>query len=207
MTVTAKIYDQTGASVGEVELPEHVFGMRPHPEAMFEAVMRQQAAHRRGTASTKTRSAVRGGGIKPFKQKGTGNARQGSSRSPLLVGGGSVFGPRPRNYDYRLPRKIRELALRSALSQVQKEGKLYIIREFQLKEPKTETVLTLMAQWKIARALVVDIKNENLNRSVRNLPGSKYLEAAGLNVRDLLKYGNVVVTSAALSQIQERFTS
>ncbi len=207
MSVTAKMYDQKGASVGEIQLPEQVFGLRTHDEAMFETVLMQQASHRRGTAKTKTRSEVRGGGIKPYKQKGTGNARQGSIRSPLLVGGGSVFGPKPRSYEYRLPRKIRALALRSALSQAQRDGKLFVIQEFKLDVPKTEAVLKLMDQWKIGKVLMVDSGNENLYRSVRNLPNAKYLEAAGLNVRDLLKYENVVLTSAAVSKIQERFAS
>jgi large subunit ribosomal protein L4 len=201
------MFDQKGASVGEVELPEQVFGLRPNENAMFDAVLMQQASHRRGTAKTKTRSEVRGGGRKPYKQKGTGNARQGSTRSPILVGGGSAWGPKPRSFEYRIPKKVRELALKSALSQAQRDGKIFVVKEFQFKTPKTGTVIKLMDHWKVGKLLVVDTGNENLHLSVRNLKNAKYLEAEGLNVRDLLKYENVVMTSAALLKIQERFAS
>jgi large subunit ribosomal protein L4 len=201
------MFDQKGASVGDVELPEQVFGLRPNENAMFDAVLMQQASHRRGTAKTKTRSEVRGGGKKPYKQKGTGNARQGSTRSPILVGGGSAWGPKPRSFEYRIPKKVRELALKSALSQAQRDGKIFVVKEFQFKTPKTGTVIGLMDHWKIGKLLVVDTGNENLHLSVRNLRNAKYLEAEGLNVRDLLKYENVVLTSAALLKIQERFAS
>src|SRR4030081_3610271 len=137
-------YDGQGAPSGEVELPESVFGQTPHMAVMHQAYLRQLANGRQGTAATKTRGEVHGGGAKPYRQKGTGRARHGSTREPSMVGGGTVFGPKPRSYEQRMPRKMRRLALRSALSVKATEGLVTVVEGFALEEPKTKAMVQLL---------------------------------------------------------------
>lgn len=200
----AKMIDQQGKDAGEVSLSEEVFGAKPYEHLLFDMVVAQQASHRQGTAKTKTRSEVRGGGVKPYKQKGTGQARRGTNRSPLMPGGGRMFGPIPRKYGYRMPITARLQALRTALSQKQREGKLIVVKEFGMKKPNTKEMIQLLTKIEAKSALFVDAKNDGLDRSVRNLPTAKYLDVVGLNVRDVLKYDRLVLSSSSIKTIEER---
>ncbi|MFQ5586544.1 MAG: 50S ribosomal protein L4, partial [Thermodesulfobacteriota bacterium] len=165
----------------------------------------QLANRRSGTASTKTRSEVRGGGAKPFRQKGTGRARQGTSRSPINRHGGVVFGPKPRDYSYRVPKKVVRAALASALSLKIREGKLKVVESIDLSEPKTKGAVEFLKGIDSKNALVVtEGANRNVELSVRNIKGCKSLRASGLNLFDLLRHDDIVVTRAALEGIEER---
>ncbi len=207
MAVKAKVLDTKGKSTGEMNLPEAVFGVRPKEQLLYEAVVMQLASRRQGTAKTKTRSEVRGGGKKPYRQKGTGNARRGTNRSPLMPGGGRVFGPVPKDWEYRIPREARRQALQGALSQKAGEGKLFILDGFDLKTPKTKMMAELLDQIEAKGALFVDTGNETLRRSVRNIRNTKYLDVAGLNVFDVLKYESLLLTPASVKKIEERLAS
>ena len=204
MEIKAKMVNQAGKSSGEAALSESVFGVRIRKQLMFDAVQAQLANRRQGTAKTKERSEVRGGGIKPFRQKGTGNARQGSIRSPLHPGGGTTFGPRVRDYSQDLPKKMRKEALRVALTQAQQEGKVFVFSEFVLEKPKTKSVRTFLDQLKLEKALVVDSGNDVLEKSVNNLPKTKYVDERVLNVFDVLKFENIVLSSKALEKVEKR---
>ena len=190
--------------VSTIELPDEVFAAEVNEALMWEQVKAQRASRRRGTHSTKTRAMVRGGGAKPFKQKGTGRARQGSSRSPNLVGGGTVFGPHPRDYSYRLPRSARRSALRSALSMRVQEEALYVLDGFELDAPKTKAVASFVETLGHKSTLIVDAENGNLKLSTRNHPKAKYLGAVGVNVFDILKHEAVVLTKSALDTVVDK---
>lgn len=204
--MNAKLFDSQGKAVREVELAPAIFGAEPNTHVMHLHLVRQLANWRAGTASTLTRSEVRGGGKKPWKQKGTGRARAGSTRSPLWKGGGVIFGPKPRSYRKDMPRKERRLALRSALAA--KAADLVVIQGWDLAEPKTKAVVKLLGQMGLPgkTLFVVDRPHEVLARSVRNLPDARLILAENLNVKDLLYYEKVLVTEAALTRIQEVFT-
>ena len=171
---------------------------------MWEQVKAQRASKRRGTHDTKTRADVSGGGAKPFKQKGTGRARQGSTRAPNQVGGGVVFGPHPRDYSYRLPRSARRAALRSALSLRASENAIVVLEGAELEAPKTKAVAQFFGGLESKSALIVDLENQNLALSTRNLQKAKYIEVDGLNVYDILKHEKLVVTKASLDSIVDR---
>ncbi len=186
--------------VGTVELSDAVFAGEISKALLWDIVKSQQASKRQGTHKTKGRSEVRGGGAKPFKQKGTGRARQGSSRSPQMVGGGTVFGPQPRDYGYRLPRSARRSALRSALALRLQEGALIVLDKFEMDSPKTKSVVDYST--KIGKSvLIVDSENNNLNLSTRNIKKTKYLLADALNVYDILNHEKLVVTQAAIDVV------
>ena len=204
MAVKVKTLDAKGNAAGELNLSDAVFGVKPKESLLYEAVVMQLASRRQGTAKTKTRSEVRGGGRKPYKQKGTGNARQGTIRSPLMRGGGRIFGPQPKNWDYRIPREARRQALISALSQKVAEGKVHVLEAFDLTTPKTKTMADLLARLEGRATLVVGASEEVLRRSVRNIPNTKYLDVAGLNVFDVLKYENLLLTRVSIPKIEER---
>lgn len=172
---------------------------------ILQAVVRWQLACRRaGTVATKTKGLVRGGGKKPFKQKGTGNARQGSSRSPLMPGGGTAFGPQPRNYEYTLPRKVKQAGLKVALSFLHKEGRVWVVDSISA-SGKTKDIAKTLKKMGVAKGVIVDdLSNDKLQRSVRNLPNHKFLPVQGLNVFDLLKYDGCLISKAALSKVAER---
>src|SRR5437660_3013898 len=172
-------YDGQGAPSGEVELPESVFGQTPHMAVMHQAYLRQLANARQGTAATKTRADVRGGGAKPYRQKGTGRARHGSIREPSMVGGGTVFGPQPRSFAQRMPRKMRRLALRSALSVKANEGRVAVLDGFELEEPKTRAVVDLLhaAGVENSALVVLPASNDLVQRSFNNLPWAKVVLA------------------------------
>ncbi len=199
------IVNLEGQKVGDLEVDDYIFGAEVKEHLLWEVVKQQLASRRAGTHSTLRRDEVRGGGKKPFRQKGTGRARQGSSRAPNHVGGGKVFTPKPRDYSYLVPRKVRQAALRSALSLRATESRLIIVDSLDLAEPKTKHILKALEALKVSGALVVDgINNSNLEKSVRNLASSKFLAADGLNVYDILKYQTLILGRSALSAIQTR---
>jgi large subunit ribosomal protein L4 len=194
-----------GKKVGSADLDDAVFGAKVKDYLLWELVKAQQAAKRAGTHSTKTRADVSGGGKKPYKQKGTGNARQGSSRAPNHVGGGKVFGPHPRSYAYTVPKKVKRAALASALSLRAKEKKLVVIDKLAFDAPKTKQMAGILKTLGLGRALVVDEKsNANLFKSVRNLAKAKVLAPEGLNVFDILNHSDLVIAAGAIKQIEKR---
>ncbi len=191
------------SKVGSVDLPDEVFGAEVNEAILWEMVKAQRASRRRGTAKTKRRGEVSGGGIKPMKQKGSGRARQGSSRAPNHVGGGSVFGPVPRDHAYRLPRSARKAALRSVLSLRAKDG-LVIVDKIDLKAPKTSAIVDLLGKLSTTSALFIDVENDNLKLSARNLRKAKYLFAEAVNVYDILDHDKLVITKGALDAVIAR---
>ena len=168
-----ELYNTNKEKVSQVELDKKTFSGEVNPHLLYEVVKMQLASRRRGTASTKNRSRVRGGGTKPWRQKGTGRARAGTIRSPLWTGGGVVFGPLPRNYSYRVNKKAKKAALRSALSVKLKENKLFILDNFNLNEIKTKSFLSILEHLKIEEALIIDNTNINLEKSARNVSSVK----------------------------------
>ena len=200
-----KVLNMEGKAARELDLPDVVFGSPLNSHLIHEAVVAYQAAGRSGTHATKNRSDVRGGGQKPWKQKKTGRSRHGSSRSPLWRGGGTVFGPTPRDYSYQFPRKKRQKALRSVLSAKLREGKLIVLESLALTEPKTKELVKTMEGLGIAgSALLVDEPvSENLTRSARNLPRVKATQSTAINIVDLLKYESIVLTEAAARRVAE----
>ncbi len=197
-----------GQKVGSLEVADAVFGAEVKEHLLWEVVKAQRAARRAGTHSTKTRANVRGGGKKPFKQKGTGNARQGSNRAPNHVGGGKVFGPHPRDYSYTVPKKVRRAALACALSLRAQEKKLVVLDQLAFDAPRTKRLAGILKALGVPSAVVVDGKaNLRLSMSARNLPDSKYLPPEGLNVYDILDHPGLVITADAVRQIEARVQS
>ncbi len=202
------IYDLNRRKKGDVDLPDEIFAADVNENVMHEVVRMQLNRRRSGSASAKERNAVRGGGAKPFRQKGTGRARQGSTRSPNHVGGGIVFGPSPRSYDFRPPRSVRRKALLSALSLFQRDGRLVVLSNFDLEEPKTKGFIKVMDKFKADSGLVVDrAGNDNLSLSVRNVSRFGYLPPEGLNVYDVLRHDMLFITQEGLEGIKGRFAS
>ncbi|MEJ5329552.1 MAG: 50S ribosomal protein L4 [Desulfobaccales bacterium] len=202
------VYNVKREKVGELTLNDDIFGVEVYPPILHEVVTWQRAKRRAGTACTKTRGEVSGGGRKPYRQKGTGRARAGSIRSPLWRGGGTVFGPKPRSYDYTLPKKVRRLALKMALSSKLANGQLVILEDYPYTTPKTKDFVQLMKTFEMEKALVItDREHEALKLSARNLPSVQVLPTAGLNVYDILKYDHLVVLSPAVAQIEARLAS
>ncbi|RDW18557.1 50S ribosomal protein L4 [Oceanobacillus chungangensis] len=199
------LFKQDGSNAGEIELNDVVFGIEPHTHVLHEAVVMQRASLRQGTHDVKNRSEVRGGGRKPWRQKGTGRARQGSIRSPQWVGGGVVFGPTPRSYSYKLPKKVRRLALRSALSSKVKEDNLVVLESIAIDAPKTKEVVNMLAALNVdAKALIVTAdKNEVVARSANNLQTVKVLTVEELNVLDLLSHDKLILTKDAAEKAGE----
>ncbi|KGR79740.1 50S ribosomal protein L4 [Ureibacillus manganicus] len=199
------VLSQTGASVGEIELNDAIFGIEPNEAVLFDAVVAQRASLRQGNHKVKNRSEVAGGGRKPWRQKGTGRARQGSIRSPQWRGGGIVFGPTPRSYAYKLPKKVRRLALKSALSAKVVEQNFLVLDALQLDAPKTKDFKAILGNLNIAKkALFVTAElDENVALSARNIPGVTVLTASGINVLDLVGHEKVVFTKAAVEKVEE----
>jgi len=204
MMATLDLVDKERQVKGTVELPEDVFGAEVKTHLLHHAVVAHLAARRSGTASTKTRKDVSGGGKKPFRQKGTGRARMGTTRSPLLRGGGTVFGPHPRGYEIKVNRKVMKAALRSALSAKARENKLLLVDDLDLSAPKTKEFLKVAAALGISDALlVVDGPPGNLGLGIRNLRSFKALPVSAINVYDILSYDQLVFTRPALEKITE----
>ena len=199
------LLNQTGTQVGDIELADAVFGIEPNEAVVYDAIVMQQASRRQGTHDTKSRSEVRGGGRKPWKQKGTGRARQGSIRSPQWVGGGTVFGPTPRSYAYKLPKKVRRLALRSALSSKVANNEFIVLEGLTIDAPKTKDMISVFAALSIERKVLVVTAdyNETVVLSTRNIPGVTVVDAAGVNVLDLVGHDKVIFTKDAVARVEE----
>jgi large subunit ribosomal protein L4 len=199
------IIDRSGRTAAQIDLPESVFSQAPNDHLIYEAVVNFRANQRQGTAATKTRAEVSGGGKKPWRQKGTGRARVGSTRSPLWKKGGTVFGPQPRDYSYELPKKAKRSALRSALVQKLAAQELVVASELEVKEPKTKEAVALLKAFKLDSALLVDLaENANLFLAVRNLPRVKAVDVAGINIYDVLAHKWLVFSRRAFEAAMER---
>lgn len=202
---TVTKYNMSGAKVGEIQLNDAVFGVEVNAAVMHQAVVRQLSNERLGTHATKTRGEVRGGGKKPWRQKGTGRARAGSSRSPIWVGGGITFGPQPRSYYKAMPRKARRLAVKSALSDKVNNSELFVIDELKLAAPKTKDVLNILNNFKVGDAKVLFITDGDVNveLSARNIQGVKALPYTNINIFDLLHHDKLFIAEGAIAKIEE----
>ena len=197
------VYDIEKTKIAELELSDRVFGAEVNEHILYEVVKMQLACRRQGSASTKCRSDVRGGGRKPWRQKGTGRARAGTNRSPLWRGGGIVFGPKPRDYSYKVPKKVRKAALRSALSMKVQEDKVIILRDFPMDQIKTKKFQEILDRLELGDALfVLDERNAILEKSSRNIKDVKMMRSEGINVYDLLKYDNLVLLEPSIKKIE-----
>jgi len=199
------LLNQEGSQVGEITLNDAIFGIEPHQQAMFDAVLLQRASLRQGTHKTKTRTEVRGGGRKPWKQKGTGRARQGSIRSPQWRGGGVVFGPTPRSYNLKMNKKVRRLALKSALSFKVLENEMVVLNELTLAAPKTKEMVAVLNKLEADKKvlLIVGAENNHVLLAARNIPSVKVIPATQVNVLDLLDARKVIFTQDAVNHIEE----
>ncbi|HBB17400.1 MAG TPA: 50S ribosomal protein L4 [Syntrophus sp. (in: bacteria)] len=207
MPVTG-VYDIENHRISEIDLSDAVFGAEVNRDAIYEVVRMQMASRRMGTASAKGRSDVRGGGKKPWRQKGTGRARAGHSRSPIWRGGGIIFGPTPHSYSYKPPKKVRRMALISALSMKLKEEKMIILRDFPMDEIKTKRFREVIERFGLSKALfVIDGSQPILEKSSRNVKEVKMVRSEGINVYDLLKYDHVVLLEPAIKIIEEALIS
>ena len=214
---TVAVYDMTNNKVGDVELKDEVFGVEMNAGLVHQAVVMQMASWRLGTHSTKTRGMVKGGGRKPWRQKGTGRARAGSRRSPVWVGGGTVFGPHPRDYSFRMPRKQRRLAIKCALSDKVKSGEFVVLDSLSFDAPKTKQMVKLLQDFGVTgKALFITLavddsdkakkdKAQNVDLSARNIPGVKAINTMGLNVYDILHHNRLFITKDAITRIEEVF--
>lgn len=207
MAVT-QVYNINKEKVGEISLNDSLFGVEVNAHLLHDIVQMQRANRRSGNACTKTRSDVSGSGKKPWRQKGTGRARAGNRRSPLWRGGGTVFGPQPRSYGYKMPRKVRKLGLRMALTSRFNDNLMLVLDDFQLENIKTKKFLSVMDAFEIQNALIVTPDRiDTLERSSRNAPGFKVLPAEGLNVYDILLHKHIIVLQSCLGQLEERLLS
>ena len=199
------VYNSANQQVGDIELNDSVFGVEMNAGLVHQAVVMQLASRRLGTHATKTRGLVRGGGRKPWRQKGTGRARSGSTRSPLWVGGGTVFGPQPRSYAFRMPKKQRRLAIKCALSDKVASGDFIVLDDLQFDAPKTKSVVKMLGDFGVdVKSLIITLdENENVELSSRNIPGVKAINTMGLNVYDILNHTKLFITKAAIEKIEE----
>ncbi|MFJ8247832.1 50S ribosomal protein L4 [Peribacillus asahii] len=199
------LFNQAGSQVGDIELNDSVFGIEPNNHVLFEAIVMQRASLRQGTHKVKNRSEVAGGGRKPWKQKGTGRARQGSIRSPQWRGGGTVFGPTPRSYAYKLPKKVRRLAIKSALSAKALEENILVLESLSFEAPKTKEFVAVLNNLSVdTKALVVtNGVDEKVALSARNIPGVTVVEADGLNVLDVVSHNKLILTKSAVEKVEE----
>jgi large subunit ribosomal protein L4 len=198
------VFDTSRNKISQIDVSDTVFKAPLRKQLFYDVVLSQLAKRRSGTAAVKNRTAVSGGGKKPWKQKGTGRARAGSSRSPLWRGGGIVFGPTPRSYEIAVPKKVRKLALCSALSMKLKENKMLIIDKLEFPEIKTKAVVSILKQLGLGNVLIIEQENLNLEMSARNVPHVKVLRPEGLNVYDVLKYEHIVITQPCVEKLQGR---
>ncbi|WP_404406754.1 50S ribosomal protein L4 [Jeotgalibacillus malaysiensis] len=199
------VFKQDGSQAGDIELNESIFGIEPNNAVMFETVLMQRAAQRQGTHKVKNRSEVAGGGRKPWRQKGTGRARQGSIRSPQWRGGGVVFGPTPRSYSYKLPKKVRRLAIKSALSSKVAEENILVLEALSFESPKTKEFASVLSSLSLDKKVLVVTEglDENVALSGRNIPGVTVISATGVNVLDVLGHDKVVMTKGAVQKVEE----
>ncbi|MCC9090493.1 50S ribosomal protein L4 [Bacillus pumilus] len=199
------LFNQNGSTNGEIELNASVFGIEPNESVVFDAILMQRASLRQGTHKVKTRSEVRGGGRKPWRQKGTGRARQGSIRSPQWRGGGIVFGPTPRSYSYKLPKKVRRLAIKSVLSSKVIDNNIIVLEDLTLDAVKTKEFAGILKGLSVEKkALIVTADaNETVALSARNIPGVTVVEAKGINVLDVVNHDKLLITKAAVEKVEE----
>ncbi|MGX6962049.1 50S ribosomal protein L4 [Vagococcus xieshaowenii] len=199
------LFKQDGTKNGEIELNETIFGIEPNESVVFDAIIMQRASLRQGTHAVKNRSAVRGGGRKPWRQKGTGRARQGSIRSPQWRGGGVVFGPTPRSYSYKLPKKVRRLAIRSVLSEKVAENNLVVVDGLTFDAPKTKNFKEVLSNLEVSTKVLVVLENGNdfAALSARNLPNVSVVSADNVSVLDVVSNKKMLITQAALTQLEE----
>ncbi|MCI6099736.1 MAG: 50S ribosomal protein L4 [Selenomonas sp.] len=204
---TVAVFDIANNKVGDLDLNENIFGVEMNAGLLHQAVLMQLASERLGTHATKTRSFVRGGGRKPWKQKGTGRARSGSTRSPLWVGGGTVFGPHPRKYAFSMPRKQRRLAIKCALSDKVKSGDFIVLESLNFDAPKTKQVTKLLGDFDAPKKtlFITADEAENVEKSARNIQGVKAINTNGLNVFDILNSDKLFITKDAITRIEEVF--
>jgi len=200
---TFVVYNIGNQKVNEIELDDRIFNANINPSLFYDVVRMSLASQRKGSASTKNRALVRGGGAKPWRQKGTGRARAGSRRSPLWRGGGTIFGPMPRDYSLSLPKKVKQAAFKAALSLKRQEGKLILLDDFPLEGFKTRQVLEVLKKFQVEDALIViDEKHPFLERSARNIPKIEVLRYEGLNVYDILNHEYLILLSPVVQRIQ-----
>lgn len=200
---TIAVYDIGNQKVNDMEVDDRVFDAKINPSLLYDVVRMNLALQRKGTASTKNKALVRGGGAKPWRQKGTGRARAGSRRSPLWRGGGTIFGPIPRDYSFSLPKKVKRSALRAALSLKRKEEKLILLDDFPLEGFKTRQVLEVLRRFGVGNALIVtDEKRSLLEGSARNIPGIQVISYEALNVYDILNHEHLILLCPAVQRIQ-----
>jgi len=201
---TVGLFNIEGKKVGDVSLNEKVFNVEVNKAVLHQVVVAQLANKRQGTQSAKTRAEVRGGGIKPWRQKGTGRARQGSIRSPQWVGGGIVFAPKPRDYRVSLPKSMRRVAMKSALTAKVMENEMIVLESLVFDAPKTKDMVTMLKAFDVKKALIITAEsNENVYKSGRNVEGIQVMPVNNINVYDLLKYDNLIITQDAVSKLEE----
>lgn len=201
---TVGLFNQEGKQVGDIQLNDSVFGVEVNESAMHQVVVALLANKRQGTQSAKTRAEVRGGGIKPWRQKGTGRARQGSIRAPQWIKGGIVFAPKPRDYRMATPKSMRRVAMKSALTCKVQAGEMIVLESLAFEAPKTKLVLEMLKAFEATKTLIITAEsNEVVYKSARNIPGVAILPANNINVYDLLKYNKVIITKDAVSKIEE----
>jgi large subunit ribosomal protein L4 len=201
---TLKVFNIEAKEVGEIQLSENVFGVEVSKDAMHQVVLAQLANKRQGTQSTKTRAEVRGGGIKPWRQKGTGRARQGSIRAPQWIKGGIVFAPKPRDYRVSVPKSMRRTALKSALTSKVQDNEMIVLESLEFNAPKTKEMIKVLNAFEAKKTLIlVAESNENIYKSARNIPGVAVLPLNNINVYDILKYEKLMITKDAVSKIEE----
>jgi len=201
-----ELINKENKSVGKVELPDDIFGVKVNKELLYEAVHNHLANKRQGNAATKTKGLISGGGKKPYRQKGTGRARAGSNRSPLWRGGGTIFGPQPRDYSYKLPKKARWLALSTALAAKFKDNEVIIIDNFSVDEPKTKTVMAMLNGMGLKNVLIiVPEKNRNLELAARNIPGVNISRVSELNVYSILSHEKLLIVKDAIERLKEAY--
>ncbi len=199
------VYNMLGEQVGEIELDENVFGVEVNQHVVYEVVKNQLANKRQGTQSAKTRAEVRGGGRKPWRQKGTGRARQGSIRAPHFTGGGVTFAPKPRDYSYSVPKKVRRLAMKSALTSKVLNNEIIVIDEINFEAPKTKDMANFLTKINADKKalIVIGEKNENVIKSANNIPNVQTALVNTLNVYDILKYNSFIITKDAVRKVEE----
>lgn len=201
---TVGLFNIEGTKVGDLSLNENVFNVEVNKAVLHQVVVAQLANKRQGTQSAKTRAEVRGGGIKPWKQKGTGRARQGSIRSPQWAGGGIVFAPKPRDYRVSLPKSMRRVAMKSALTAKVLENEMIVLESLEFDAPKTKDMVTMLKAFDVKKALIITAEsNHNVYKSGRNVEGIQVMPVNNINVYDLLKYENLIITKDAVSKLEE----
>ncbi|WP_346937919.1 50S ribosomal protein L4 [uncultured Clostridium sp.] len=201
---TVKVYNTEKKEVGEIQLNDSIFGVEVSVEAMHQVVLAQLANKRQGTQSAKTRAEVRGGGIKPWRQKGTGRARQGSIRAPQWIHGGIVFAPKPRDYRVSVPKSMRRVAMKSALTSKVQDNEMIVLESLAFNAPKTKEMVKVLNAFETKKTLIVVAEsNENVYKSARNIPGIAVVPVNNINVYDILKYENLMITKDAVSKIEE----